>query len=71
MHHRTVFLIPSDNLGWDVVRTALRAMDDVETLGEVSDLSQAHVAICVDVPDTILAATVVDDTSTHITPSLS
>lgn len=65
MHQRTVFLLPSDDLGWNALRTTLRAMGDVKILGEATDLGQARAVICAEIPDVIFAATLVDNAPTH------
>lgn len=65
MRQHTVFLIPSDDLGWNALRAALQTMADVAIIGETTDVSQVPTALGADAPDVLLAATVVSDVPTR------
>lgn len=61
MHARSVFLIPSDDLGWSVVRTMLREKLGVTIIGEATSAREAREVIAATHPDVVLAAGIIED----------
>ncbi|MGI8688713.1 MAG: response regulator transcription factor [Thermomicrobiales bacterium] len=63
MQQRTVFLIPSDDLGWDALRKALQERQNVRVIGEATSAPEATAAIAALRPDVVIAAAIIEDTS--------
>lgn len=61
---RTVALLTSDEVGWIGVRTTLQSLPGVCVLGEARDAGQLHRLLAHQIPDVLLAATVIAGHST-------
>ncbi len=57
---RSVFLLPSDDLGWNVVRTVLHEKLTVRVVGEAINVREARMAIASTRPDVVLSAGVIE-----------
>lgn len=60
MHARSIFLIPSDDLGWGSVRTLLDAQPAATIVGETMVVYEARKAIATTHPDIVLAAETIE-----------
>lgn len=58
---RRVFLVPSGDLGWIALRSALRSSAQIEYLGEASSTQRAVALIQMLHPDVVIAARSIDD----------
>lgn len=61
MQQHTVFLIPSDDLRWTALRTALQELQEVSVVGEAANATQAIAMIATLRPDIVIAAEAVGD----------
>jgi len=62
--HTTVFLIPSDDLGWNDVRATLQVMPEIEVVGETPTAREAIEAIISRRPDVVISTMIMEGTST-------
>ena len=64
MRSYSVFLLPSDELGWGELRAALGKLGDVRIVGEVASLAEARRLAPGLAPDVIIAAATIEGAST-------
>jgi DNA-binding NarL/FixJ family response regulator len=64
MRQRTVFLIPSEDLAWGMLRLALLNVPEAQIVGEARTLEEAAIAIPDAQPDIIFVAVALDGVAT-------
>jgi len=64
MRQRTVFLIPSEDLAWGMLRLALLNVPEAQIVGEARTLEEAAIAIPDAQPDVIFVAAALDGVAT-------